>query len=196
MTKDFNNWNIVKQKLQTRKLIHFRQCEIYFISIGQNIGYEVFGKAELFLRPVLVYKKLSKYTFIGIPLTSKVKQGSYFFNFSYKKDISSTALLNQIRVFDIRRNSYFHGKIKLSDFRKVESKLIQLLKITLPKEEFEHSQKELLKYENIISNKNQFVNFTNTKSSILVTGAAGFIGSNFVPYFLQKYQNYNIVVLD
>jgi len=35
-----------------------------------------------------------------------------------------------------------------------------------------------------------------TKKSILVTGCAGFIGSNFVPYFLDKYQNYTIINLD
>ena len=32
--------------------------------------------------------------------------------------------------------------------------------------------------------------------SILVTGCAGFIGSNFVPYFLEKYPQYYIVNLD
>ena len=32
--------------------------------------------------------------------------------------------------------------------------------------------------------------------SILVTGCAGFIGSNFVPYFLDKYKDYFIVNLD
>ena len=32
--------------------------------------------------------------------------------------------------------------------------------------------------------------------NILVTGCAGFIGSNFVPYFLEKYPNYNIINLD
>ena len=32
--------------------------------------------------------------------------------------------------------------------------------------------------------------------TILVTGAAGFIGANFVPYFLNKYENYHIVNLD
>ena len=32
--------------------------------------------------------------------------------------------------------------------------------------------------------------------NILVTGAAGFIGSNFVEYFKNKYPEYNIVVLD
>ena len=34
------------------------------------------------------------------------------------------------------------------------------------------------------------------KKSILVTGCAGFIGSNFVPYFLEKYPQYNVVNLD
>jgi len=32
--------------------------------------------------------------------------------------------------------------------------------------------------------------------SILLTGTAGFIGSNFVPYFLEKYPKYNLVNLD
>jgi dTDP-glucose 4,6-dehydratase len=34
------------------------------------------------------------------------------------------------------------------------------------------------------------------KKSILVTGCAGFIGSNFVPYFLDKYKDYFVVNLD
>ncbi len=34
------------------------------------------------------------------------------------------------------------------------------------------------------------------EKNILVTGAAGFIGSNFVEYFKTKYPEYNIVVLD
>ncbi len=38
--------------------------------------------------------------------------------------------------------------------------------------------------------------FDNANKTILVTGCAGFIGSNFVPYFLEKYANYNIVNLD
>lgn len=32
--------------------------------------------------------------------------------------------------------------------------------------------------------------------SLLVTGCAGFIGSNFVPYFLEKYPDYTIINLD
>ncbi|EMY60918.1 dTDP-glucose 4,6-dehydratase [Leptospira terpstrae] len=35
-----------------------------------------------------------------------------------------------------------------------------------------------------------------SKKTILVTGSAGFIGSNFVPYFLETYKDVNIVSLD
>ena len=38
--------------------------------------------------------------------------------------------------------------------------------------------------------------FSNNNKAILVTGCAGFIGSNFVPYFLEKYPEYNLVNLD
>lgn len=32
--------------------------------------------------------------------------------------------------------------------------------------------------------------------TILVTGGAGFIGSNFIPYFMAKHPDYKIVNLD
>ncbi len=38
--------------------------------------------------------------------------------------------------------------------------------------------------------------FNNNNKTILLTGCAGFIGSNFLPYFLDKYLNYNVVNLD
>ena len=34
------------------------------------------------------------------------------------------------------------------------------------------------------------------KKTILITGGAGFIGSNFVPYFVEKYPEYHIINLD
>ena len=36
----------------------------------------------------------------------------------------------------------------------------------------------------------------NIKKTILVTGGAGFIGANFVPYFCKKYPDYHIINLD
>ena len=43
---------------------------------------------------------------------------------------------------------------------------------------------------------NQLKTQNSKLKTILVTGCAGFIGSNFVPYFLDKYPNYRIINLD
>ena len=82
MKDKFNKWNNLKQNLQDKnENIKFKRGDIYFMSVGQNIGYEQYGKGDYFLRPVIVYKKLSRSTFLGIPLTSKQKEGSYYFSF-------------------------------------------------------------------------------------------------------------------
>jgi len=127
----YDKWNNLKRKLSNNsKLTHIRNSEIYFISIGQNIGYEAYGKDELFLRPVLVYKKLSHNTFIGIPLTSKPKTGSYYFKFSYKKDKYSYCSLNQLKVFDTKRIVYKSGNIKKEDFETLENQMKEFINIT------------------------------------------------------------------
>jgi hypothetical protein len=153
----FNNWNNIKQIIENKNPVQFRQAQIYFMSVGQNIGYEIYGKKELYLRPVLVYRKLSKQTFIGIPLSSKQKDGTYFFTFRYTSKTISTALLNQIRVFDIKRHGYFDGNIKLSDLKQIEIKLLDLLKITSQKGKFGHSSKKLPKDGSIVSNSDDNV---------------------------------------
>jgi hypothetical protein len=132
--ENFDKWNTLKKKIQNeKKYIHFKTGEIYFINIGQNIGYEVYGKGNFFLRPVLIYKKLSRYSFLGIPLTSKKKEGSYFYNFSYKKDTISTAIFSQMRVFDAKRLAYHSGHIKKEDFENLEKKLKDFINITSQK---------------------------------------------------------------
>ncbi len=96
----YDQWSCIKQKIENKQeIISFREKEIYFMSIGKNVGHEAYGKQNLFLRPILVYKKLTSTTFLGIPLTSKLKEGSYFFPFNYKENQTSTAMFNQMRVF-------------------------------------------------------------------------------------------------
>ena len=131
---EYDKWNGLKKQLTHKnKIINFYEGNIYFMSIGKNIGHEIYGKDQLFLRPVLVYKKLTKTTFLGIPLTSQNKEGSYFFKFSYKKDKISIALLHQIRVYDIRRSEYLSGKINKNTKKNLETKMQEFMKITSSK---------------------------------------------------------------
>ena len=139
----FDKWNELKQKLHAKKQpLRFHPREIFFVSVGENIGQEVYGKDELFLRPVLVYKKLSKTTFLGTPLTSTKREGKNYFSFEYKKGKTSIAQLNQIRVFDSKRLRYYSGKMKISDYKKLEVKLNELFTLS-KKRGSGHSQKGL-----------------------------------------------------
>jgi len=132
----FDEWNYLKKSLHNKQeIIRFKEMEIYFLSIGKNIGYESYGKDNLFLRPVLVYKKLNHQTFIGIPLTSKEKVGSYYFTFNYKKDKKSTAMFNQMRVFDIKRTEYYSGKISKNTFTNLKKELKKFMYFTSSEEE-------------------------------------------------------------
>jgi len=158
-TDTYDKWNIVKKDLQNKiKILTFKEREIYFMSIGHNIGKESYGKKELFLRPVLVYRKLSKTSFVGIPLTSKEKSGNYYHSFSYIENKQSIAMFDNIRVLDIRRADYKSGVIKLSDFKKLKDKLNKFLNITPLKREMEHApRRKLQKSNNIITKKNNNV---------------------------------------
>ncbi len=47
-----------------------------------------------------------------------------------------------------------------------------------------------------VNETDSFKTQNSSLKTILVTGGAGFIGSNFIPYFLEKYPNYNVINLD
>ena len=132
----FDEWNKLKKTLHKKaEIIKFKEGEIYFLSIGKNVGYESYGKEKLFLRPVLIYKKLNKQTFLGIPLTSQQKEGSYYFSFRYKKEKISTAMFHQLRVFDIRRSEYYSGKISKNTMKNLHSKFQEFMNFTSSNEE-------------------------------------------------------------
>ena len=114
----FYKWNELKKEIEQKKYIHFNERDILFISIGQNIGYEQYGKSDEFLRPVVVIKKYNKYLFLGIPLSSKIKSG-YFFHTVHFKNRENCALLLQSRTFDSKRIKYRLATLSHKQFRKL-----------------------------------------------------------------------------
>lgn len=106
--KNFDVWNISKKKLHGKEILpQFSEYEIWWCSFGLNIGYEVDGKNDLFERPVIIYKKHNKFTFLGIPTTTKNKTNKWFLplnssgtefilNYSQIKTFSSARLLRRM----------------------------------------------------------------------------------------------------
>lgn len=116
----FKNWFRVKVLLWEKdsKKIVFKQGDIWWCSIGMNIGEEIFGKSEKFTRPVLIYKKFTSNSFLGLPLTSRDKNGSWYVEISLHEKISKV-MLNQARIFDKKRLASKMGSLDDTDMKKV-----------------------------------------------------------------------------
>ena len=126
-SKDFKNWTNTKEQLHNGKInFRFRERDIFFMYVGVNVGFEQDGDKN-FLRPVLVYKKFNKHVFLGIPLTSQVKDNKFHYEFNYIKDTRSFAILSQLKLFDIKRAKYRDGQISKENFFKLQNKLLDLI---------------------------------------------------------------------
>lgn len=116
MEKDFDQWNTVKKKLDSRERGRtFNEREVWWCSVGLNIGFEVFGKNQFYNRPVLVLRKFSKFTFLGIPLTSKIDKRPFRFSINLNGK-SSNVILDQARCFDSRRLLNLEGVLTDKQF--------------------------------------------------------------------------------
>lgn len=95
--------------------------------MGANVGFEIDGKGEKFLRPVIVVKKFNNESFWALPLGRNPKEGKYYFAFSFKENETSTANLSQLRLVDAKRLCYKAGVMNTKDFQAVKEKLKRLL---------------------------------------------------------------------
>jgi len=130
MSKKFKEWHSVKEKLhkETKKTIVPKEREIYWVSVGVNIGHEQDGKGNVFSRPVLVIKRYNKNLFFGVPLSTQIKQGSFFFEFEFNGK-KSNALIVQGRIYDTKRLENRMGMIPNETFNNLKKQLKELLNV-------------------------------------------------------------------
>ncbi len=69
--KKFDEWNEVKKQIESKKTVYTKEGEIYYASLGENVGFEQNGKGDTFLRPIVVYKKFGKDSILAMPLSTK-----------------------------------------------------------------------------------------------------------------------------
>ncbi len=114
---EYDNWNILKIHIESnlRQSYFFIEREVWWCSIGFNIGEEENGKNTLFERPVLILKKFNSRICLIFPLSSKIKQG-IFYRTIYYNGRSQSVLLSQIKLISAKRLIRRIGKIDLETF--------------------------------------------------------------------------------
>ena len=118
--KRFDQWIELKESLHNKKNFpHFNEGEVWWVSVGENIGREINGKSTLFSRPMVVYKKLSRELFLGIPTTSQDRIGTWYVPVTYSTH-KVTAVLSQVRTIDNRRLSSRIGQLNSDNFSKIK----------------------------------------------------------------------------
>lgn len=128
MIKNYQKWHILKAFLNNKvvNVPYFRIRQIWWCSIGENIGFEQDGKNQNFERPILILKKFNKDILLIVPITSSLKQGKYYYQFIYKNKKFSV-ILSQIRLISSKRLLRKIRRIDDDNFEKIKKKFIKLL---------------------------------------------------------------------
>ena len=122
MQKDFDKWNKIKKVVDEGELLKlYHTQEIWWCSLGVNIGFEQNGGCQEYQRPVLILKGMSKDTCYVIPLTGSPKRHKNRIAIGLIDNIEATAIISQIRLIDIKRlveKIGFLDKSKFNEIRK------------------------------------------------------------------------------
>lgn len=128
MKKDFEKWHDEKNKLHEKESrVYFHEREVWWCSIGANVGFEEDGKGKRFSRPVVIVRKFNKEVSLAIPLTTKMRTGRYYFPMKLHDTIPRMAVLSQIRLIDAKRLSDKFGVVTEENFFEMKKALIRII---------------------------------------------------------------------
>ena len=119
--KRFPQWIGLKEQLHNigHKPPLVSQGDIWWASIGENVGSEVNGKSKLFSRPVIIFKKLAHGFYFVIPTTTQIRGGSWYVKFR-QQERDMVACLHQARAIDYRRLSSKLGTLDDEDLGRIK----------------------------------------------------------------------------
>lgn len=129
MNDDYNldDWFVLHEHLNNkRKGRTFQEREVWWCSVGLNIGTEIYGKSATFSRPVLVIKKFNRLRFLGAPLTSQCDKRDYRYPISFKGK-EGRVIFDQVRIFDSRRLLNQEVQISEKQFEKIKAAFKQVI---------------------------------------------------------------------
>jgi mRNA interferase MazF len=116
----FIKWSKLKIRIHVSEHpeFYFHEREIWWASLGANIGFEQDGKHDKFERPILILKKFGGRTLWALPITSKEKNGRFYYQFEYNSQKYSV-ILSQLRLISSKRLLRKIRTISNEDFFKI-----------------------------------------------------------------------------
>lgn len=127
MRKNFEQWHIEKSTIHNeKKRPFFHEREVWWCSLGENIGFEQDGKGEKFSRPVLIFKKFNNEIFWAIPATSKVKAGKFYVPLVLKDGEPRVLILSQLKLTDAKRLVRKIETLSKEKYKEIQKSVINL----------------------------------------------------------------------
>lgn len=121
--KRFKEWFAVKERINDEIRGHVIAVgEVRWCSIGVNVGEEIDGKGDEFLRPVLVIDTVGSRTALVVPLSTKIKKtvGYMLIHFNNK---DQSLVISNIRVVSQKRLLRRIGKLPGNRLKEIKEEI-------------------------------------------------------------------------
>jgi mRNA-degrading endonuclease toxin of MazEF toxin-antitoxin module len=118
--KDFDAWNEIKKDIDDfGKSKFYNVRELWWCTLGLNVGSEQDGSGDNCRRPVLVLRGLSADTCLIVPLTTSAHKHPMRPSIGTVEDKEAHALLSQMRVIDTKRLVRKIGRLDKNIFKNI-----------------------------------------------------------------------------
>lgn len=128
---ELNKWNEIKKEVNSKEIscdLFFYEREVWWCSVGINVGVESNGKNENFERPCLIIKKFNSEMVWTLPLTSKEHKGEHYQKIIHDSGVSWVSL-SQIKTISTKRLLRKIGMISDTEFLLIINKVNEYIKI-------------------------------------------------------------------
>lgn len=103
MRKDFDGWNKVKKRTNSKDPRLYNPREIWWCIFGVNIGTEQDGKNDWYTRPCVILRGFGPDACLVAPLTTSKHKNKFRIPVGSIDDRESVANISQMRTIDTRR---------------------------------------------------------------------------------------------
>lgn len=124
LVKIFASWTKLKIRIHaSEKEIHFHEREMWWVSLGQNIGVESNGKNTNFERPMIILKRFNKSSFLGVVVSSIKNEGKYYLKIKDDSERSNFVNISQVKLMSSKRLLRKVRKLSKSDFELIKNSI-------------------------------------------------------------------------